>query len=143
MPCAIDLHVARPVGREEMLSTPEPDYRAISQQYAQGGINAVILVNGGAAVAVLSQLGGLKGLADPAAIGWTLICFVIGVFFGLISWVLAFMSTRYVDRFLRGQEASYVRADRYMYAGLLTIACSSGGFLVGCLILAFSYMGQY
>lgn len=142
MPWAIDLHVAGHVGREKMLSTPEPDYRTISQQYAQGGINAVILVNGGAAVAVLSQLANLKGLVEPAAIGWTLICFVCGVFFGLVSWVLAFISTRYVDRRLRDQEATYAMADRYMYCGLLTVACSSGGFLAGCLILAFSYMGQ-
>lgn len=123
------------------MPNPEPDYRTISQQYAQGGINAVILVNGGAAVAVLSQLIGLKDLVDPTAVGVTLICFVFGVFLGVISWIFAFLSTRHVDRFLRRQDQSYEQADRYMLVGLGTIAGSSSLFLVGCLILSFSYMG--
>lgn len=39
------------------------DYREISQEYARGGIKAALFVNGGAAVALLSQVAELGGLS--------------------------------------------------------------------------------
>ena len=85
----------------------ETDYRLISQEYAKGGISAVILVNSGAAVALLSQLSSLSDILPAKAVGFAFISFVIGIVFGLLTWVYGFISTRHVDRVLRLQDPNY------------------------------------
>lgn len=74
------------------------DYREISQQYAQGAIQAGIILNGGAAIAVLSQATRLisVGLAGP--LRFAMLCWILGTFFAAVTWVLAFSSTRLVDK---------------------------------------------
>jgi hypothetical protein len=63
------------------------DFREISQGYAQGAIRAVILINSGAAVALLSQLSLLVPEVGARAIGIAFICFVFCVL--CLVWRLA------------------------------------------------------
>jgi len=103
------------------------DYREISQEYAQGGIKAALTINGGAAIALLTQAAALieKGLASQ--IKWSLYCWAAGVAVSAVTWVLAFMSTRHVDR-SEEQGADVSREIRlsntYMTLGLLSILMS-------------------
>ena len=117
-------------------SVVEADYRTISQQYAQGGINSVILINGGAAAAVLSQFEHLKALMTPLTIGSSMILYALGVLAGTFVWLAGFLSTRHVDRTLRGQNDDYRLADQWMTTGVIAILCSGVFFLLACMVLA-------
>ena len=66
------------------------DYRQISQDYAQGGIKAAILINGAAAIAVLSQLGKLANQGLGMEVVIALVLWGIGVSCGAATWVLCF-----------------------------------------------------
>lgn len=109
----------------------EADYRVISQQYAQGAIKAVILINAGAALAILSQITDLQVILPAWAIGVSLIAYVLGVSLGATAWMFGFMSTRYVDKRIRGEVSDYSESNKWMgYAqiaivsGLLAFVCS-------------------
>lgn len=115
------------------------DYREISQQYAQGGIKAAILLNGGAAIAVLSQAAELmkRGLACEIRIAMLL--WVTGASIAALIWFFAFMSARFVDKSERNpeKERDHIRtSDLYMKWGQYFLAASLGCFLVGCFVLA-------
>lgn len=113
----------------------ETDYREISQEYARGGIRAVILLNSGAAVAVLSQLSSLMKHIDTSVIAFSILAFVMGSTLGGICWLTAFCSTRYVDRYQREQESTLEKADKFMVITGLLYLSSTGCFLVGCVSL--------
>lgn len=115
------------------------DYREISQQYAQGAIKAVILVNGGAAVAVLSQVSTLLRLFDHQMVGYALLAFLVGISSGLVTWLFGFFSTRHVDIAEQSETPDYRVANLFQGLGsfflILGIAC----FLGGGSILAISF----
>ena len=118
------------------------DYREISQTYAKGAINTAMIVNAGAAVALLSQLGelmdnGLIGVVRPAMEVWT-----FGIAAAAFAWVAGFTSTRYVDRSEREPKklTDHLRmANALMFAGMLLVAMSIGCFLYGCGHIAGSF----
>ncbi|WP_323781566.1 hypothetical protein [Leisingera sp.] len=118
----------------------ETDFRAISQDYAQGAIRASILINGGAAVALLSQLTNLSTALPKWAVGWAMVAFVAGVSAGALTWLFGFLSTRHVDRTLRGQDLDYSRANAWMVAAEVGVLVAVLLFLIGCLLLAFNFM---
>ncbi|MEI2384970.1 hypothetical protein [Breoghania sp. JC706] len=122
------------------MELPQDSYREFSQEYAKGGIRAVIFVNGGAAVATLSQLTALSNLFPKSAIGIALISFIIGILFGVLTWVAGFISNRHVDRKLRNQEKTYLSADIWMYIGIFLSLLSISAFAFGCLRLAVAFM---
>ncbi len=126
--------------RKEERFLQEADFRAISQDYAQGAIRAAILVNGGAAVALLSQLTQLSASLPRWAIGWAFVAFVAGAGLGAVTWLLGFLSTRHVDRTLRGQNPDYTLANAWMVAAEIAIITAIVSFLAGCLLLAFSFL---
>ena len=118
------------------------DYREISQEYAQGGIKAALLINGGAAVALLSQAAEVAhaGMADSATSA--MIVWAFGVFAAAGAWLVAFMSTRYVDKSEREEnktEAHLKTADIFMNVGLGLIAASLICFLVGSISIAYGF----
>jgi len=118
----------------------EANYRTISQQYAQGAIRSVILINGGASVAILSQLSPLNDFLPVWSISYALVAFVVGVSLGVIGWICGFLSARYVDKYLRNQVPSYSKADWWQGIGLLVLFVGLGAFLFGCLLLACQLM---
>ncbi len=115
------------------------DYREISHEYAHGGIKAALLVNGGAAVALLSQV---ADLAKPGISGNTasaMVVWAIGVLAAAAAWLFAFISTRYVDKSERETtktEAHIKTSNIWMYVGLGSVVVSLLCFLVGSITLA-------
>jgi membrane protein YqaA with SNARE-associated domain len=71
------------------------DYRELSQGYARAAINAAILINGGAAIATLSQL---EKFGAAVSVRVALVAWALGVLGGAVTWVLGFISTRLVDK---------------------------------------------
>lgn len=116
------------------------DYREISQHYAQGAIKAIILVNGGAAVAVLSQMKDLSTLLPLWSIGLSLILFVLGVAVGSGCWIVGFAATRYADRAVLGQDPDYSIANKWMHFGEALTVIGVLFFASGALLLAFTFM---
>ena len=111
------------------------DYREISQAYAKGAITTAMAINGGAAIAVLSQFTSLAELLGTKTVAVTLLVYSFGVLFAAATWILAFLSTRYVDRVHHGQDPDYSRSDNFMHGGLIAIAASLVTFLIGALVL--------
>ena len=119
------------------------DYRELSQQYAQGGIRTTVLLNGGAAIALLSQLGSLLSAGLGGSVTGPMILWALGTFAGAAAWVPAFVSTRFVDKHEREQEPNdhLTTSNKYMTAGLWCVAISLLLFLAGCSLLACSLQG--
>lgn len=115
------------------------DYRDISQQYAQGAIKAVTLLNGGAAVALLSQVSSLLTTPLASAIRIPMTLWAFGTALGGAVWILGFLSTRHVDKSERelGLEGvNLTISNRHMYTGVLVLIASLACFLAGCIYLA-------
>lgn len=113
------------------------DYREISQEYAKEAIKAAMLINGGAAVALLTQATALldKRLADEAA--GAMIWWALGLGLATLTWVLAFGSTRYVDKYEDEEHAPHLEtSNRLMFSGLVAILVSLACFGIGCVVLA-------
>ena len=95
------------------------DYREISQTYARGGINAMFTLNGGAAIALLTQVGELmkQGLADE--VGDAMFYWACGAAIAAFTWMLAFISTRYVDKDLEEPGKDHIFwSNLLMYLGI-------------------------
>ena len=120
------------------------DYREISQDYAQGAIKATLLVNGGAAVAVLSQLSDFIELELSYATAVAILLWSIGIILGALTWLIAFFSTRHVDRSERSIGAEVDEelrlSDRYMYIGILLLVVSFMLFLLGVVLVVSSIL---
>lgn len=114
------------------------DYREISQQYARGAIKAVILLNGAAAIAVLSQFTALQEYAGPTTIACAILIYVLGTAVGALTWVFGFLSARHVDRAILEQEPDYKNANRFQLLGVISIVLSLVLFLMGALILVYA-----
>jgi hypothetical protein len=115
------------------------DYREISQEYARGGIKAVILLNGGAAVAVLSQIGGLPPHIATSAAN-SMMLWAIGTALGAIGWIMAFYSTRYVDKWQDEQDDRHRKTSNlFQVLGLICVGASVALFLIGSICLAAAF----
>lgn len=113
------------------------DYREISQGYAKEAIKAAMLINAGAAVALLTQATELldRGLADEAASA--MIWWASGLGLATLTWVLAFGSTRYVDKYEDEKHAPHLTtSNRLMFSGIAAILVSLACFGIGCTVLA-------
>lgn len=113
------------------------DYRAFAQQYAQGGIKASILLNAGAAVAVLSQAVDLIDRGITSELHLAMILWVVGMLCASLVWVCGFLSTRAYDESVR-QSRDGLRhwSNWVMVFGLVLIIASLGCFAGGCWSLA-------
>lgn len=111
------------------------DYREISQHYAQGAIKAVVLLNSGALVASLSQLDSVFKLAPPEVYAISAASWLVGTALGAVVWILAFTSTRHVDKAERGETNSYAKADFWMAIGTIVWLVSLCLFCFGGLII--------
>jgi hypothetical protein len=123
------------------------DYRELSQQYAQGAIKAALLINAGAAVAVLSQVSKLLEIKSGGIVNYltcSLIMWASGTVIAVFSWMFAFASTRYVDK--SEQEPTlkigYLQtSDCWMYAAVAAVLLSLLLFISSCIILAIAFQG--
>ena len=120
------------------------DYREISQEYAQGAIKACILINAGAAAALLTQSAKFIEMNKPgltAGLTCSMLLWAVGTVTAISVWMLAFFSTRYVDKSERENALSsrHLRtSNSFMYAAFVAIVASIVLFLIGCFTLALS-----
>jgi hypothetical protein len=118
------------------------DYREISQAYAKEGIKAAMLVNGGAAVALLTQLNAFDGDDSKTAFEFALLAWAWGLLFAAVTWMVAFLATRYVDKGdleLDRMRAHLRTSDILMYVGLALVAISFACFIIGCYSIASAF----
>ncbi|WP_338550838.1 hypothetical protein [Roseovarius phycicola] len=111
------------------------NYREISQGYAKGAITAALAINGGAAIAVLSQFKDLATLINTKTIACVLLIYSFGVVFAAVTWLLGFLSARHADRTQRGQDETYEISDKYMTLGFVAVALSLMCFIAGAIVL--------
>ena len=119
------------------------DYRQESIENARGAIKAVTLLNGGAAVALLTQISTIKseiaGAVLTAMAWWS-----VGLALAACAWVAAFLSTRYVDKWLDEKEDAHrVTSNNAQYTGIGMILGSILCFVIGCMLLAAGFHGAY
>ncbi|HZG27458.1 MAG TPA: hypothetical protein VE079_03265 [Ensifer sp.] len=118
------------------------DYREISQQYAQKGIIGAFVLNGLAAITLLSQASALIERGIAGEIAHTLYWWAGGTLVATFTWIIAFISTRYVDKSER-ETSHRVRfetiSDRWMLAGLATFIISLLCFAFGSITLGLSF----
>ncbi|WP_323008561.1 hypothetical protein [Paracoccus sp. (in: a-proteobacteria)] len=115
------------------------DYREISQQYAQEGIKAAAVLNGGAAIALLTQTADLLEKGYGQQVADSLELWAAGLTASAVTWIIAFLSTRHVDRSEepgRNREKELLTSDRYMLIGLLLFCVSIGFFVWGACALS-------
>jgi len=115
------------------------DYRDISQEYAQDAIKAAFTLNGGASIAILSQISNLKGNITDLVLGLVLLFWCFGVTLSTITWGLGFYLTRYVDKSERENDISgdlINTANDYMAWGFGCIFASIAAFFLGAVLLA-------
>ena len=115
------------------------DYREISQVYAKSAINGVIIVNAGAATALLTQLSKLIELQAVQVIVVPLLCWTTGISIGLATWLVAFVSARFVDksqRELNQEGKNLFLANLCMYLAMLFVASALGCFVAGAYFLS-------
>lgn len=87
-------------------------------------------LNGGAAIAVLTQTRDLTEMGLQSQLRDSLVIWAVALFAASLVWIVAFLSARYVDREELG------RADFYMYLGLFFLSLSFLAFLLGVITLA-------
>ena len=67
-------------------------------------------------------------------------CWTTGVFVGAFTWLVAFASTRYVDKYEDEKNAHHLLvSNRYMTAAMLLFVLSVTPFLVGCILIAMAF----
>ncbi|MGC4407276.1 hypothetical protein ACQKP1_10435 [Allorhizobium sp. NPDC080224] len=116
------------------------DYREISQAYAQSGINAGFILNGGAAVACLSQFADLYPLEllDKFTVG--MLAWAGGVFLAALVWAIAFVSARYVDKADDESNQQHIEtSNKWMFAGLILVLMSYVCFVGGVISIALQF----
>lgn len=115
------------------------DYRAISQEYAQGAIKAAALLNSGAAVAVLAQLKDLPGHMGTA-MKISMVLWIVGAILASLAWSMAFGATRYVDKAADEKVPAHITtANRFQTAALVMIYSAFLLFGLGAVSLALAY----
>ena len=98
---------------------------------ALAGIQAAMLLNGGAAVAILALIGSLAGapsasIVDVSTLKWSLLIFGFGVFTAACTYMIGFWAQ---DELIRDPNST--RNERMKRAGSSVIAVSLMLFLLG------------
>ena len=118
-------------------------YREISQEYAQGGIKALLTLNGGAAVALLTQLKDLSSFGSTVT--YALSFWALGTVLSAMTWMLAFSATRHFDEWEKSEWRCSKHKDtgnRYQCAGLTVWIAAVIVFGLGCGSLAVGFQTQ-
>lgn len=123
------------------------DERMMAQEFGREGIKALMLANGGAAVALLSQAAKLMEMKLGDDVAYALLIWALGLALAITCWWAGFLSLRYADRANevkdrpREHDAEIILSDRYLYAGQILFVLSLLAFKAGCFTLAQSILG--
>ena len=107
---------------------------------ANAGIQAAMLLNGGAAVAILALMGNLatstrNPIVDVLAIKWSLLAFGFGAFLAAAAYFVGYLVQGALAR-----EPENAKAHRSRSIGVVMVAGSFLLFLVGLVIAAMSML---
>lgn len=122
------------------------DERTMAQEYGREAIKAIMLINGGAAVALLSQAAKLIELKLGDDVAYALGAWAAGLILGVLCWLAGFMSLRFVDRANEAQAepesyaAEIAVSNRFLHAGEVMFVLSLTAFGAGCALLASSIL---
>ena len=119
------------------------DYRQEAIENARGAIKAGFLLNGGAAVAMLTQLSSIPQVIAGAVLT-SMLWWCVGLASATLAWVAAFLSTRYVDKWQdENDDRHRITSNNAQYAGVILILGSVVAFLIGSVWLAAGFHGAY
>ncbi|MFK4823746.1 hypothetical protein ACI0FM_02945 [Paenochrobactrum sp. BZR 588] len=122
------------------------DYREISQSYARAAVNTSVILNGGAAIALMNQMSSLIGSGFGPIIFWPITLWAAGAFLAGITYPVAFLSSRYVDKSERepSKEAAHIKiADKLMLAGLISNVLSFLLFAAGTIKISYEFKALF
>lgn len=107
------------------------------KEYTCNGLKALLLLNGGAAVAILAFLGNIinsyyeKWLFGMA---WRLMFFSLGSFFATIAWLFSYTSQTYYNA-ATGDTDKITKGDFWRYITILSVIIGGILFLIGGFII--------
>ncbi len=110
------------------------NHRDLMQQYAQGSIRSTLVVNGAAAIVVLSQLSSLPQAIPLNLAGLSVLLFALNIGLGLTLWIIAFEATRR-KALAHRNVAALAKARAYHRAGAGLILVIIAIFLTACALL--------
>lgn len=120
--------------------------RTMAHEYGKEAIKALILVNGGAAVALLSQAAKLIEMKLGDDVAYALGVWAFGLIVAVLCWLAGFLSLRFADRakdYTAEAEkfaAEITVSNRFLYTGQFLFLVSLVAFGVGCAVLANSIL---
>lgn len=107
-------------------------------QFAQALWKSLMLVNGGAIVAILTFIGNTKITVDPASIWWAMACFVVGLAATMFSTLAAYICQsgymRGSAESLFGEDTPTNQGEGWEWAAIAGIGAGIACFLVGSFI---------
>ncbi|MBB4121311.1 hypothetical protein [Martelella radicis] len=95
------------------------------RSFARGGLTAVVTVNSGALVALVSQLSSLKDPSNGPCLKASFICWVAGIVLGLLAWATAAAAAQSFA------NEKYRREAFFAAAGFLLFFLSILSFIAG------------
>lgn len=114
-------------------------YKNISQDYAKTGIKSVALLNGGAVVALITQLSALSSIAGPVLLAGVL--WILGVSLAAAAWFAGHLAAQCVLVFERDDaDAMLDRSYWWMHVSIATVLGGLICFMTGALGL---FIGFY
>lgn len=120
--------------------------RTMAQEYGREGIRALMLVNGGAAVALLSQAAKLIELRLGDDVARALLIWTVGLMLAVLCWFVGFLSLRFADRAqdFAGDQKKSIRetaiSNVFLVLGEALFLLSLIAFGAGCMRLAQSIL---
>ncbi|MBC7145587.1 MAG: hypothetical protein H5U24_09305 [Thioclava marina] len=112
---------------------PPSLYNEIAQGYAKVTIQTVALVNGGAMVAVASQLPVIYQLSLTSAAIWSMYLWGAGLLLACLAGMFGFFSARHVA------EDDLASSNIYLRLGLIAVIISILAFATGAIRLAIAF----
>lgn len=116
------------------------DYREITQEYAKGAIKAVMLLNAGAALAILSQFSSIVTVSNSDAVKCAMIAWIVGILFGFFTWVGGYVATIEFGNYYQSREGegptnetAFKKGNFYTRTTTVLLFISLLLFVAGCL----------
>ena len=108
-------------------------FRAVIE-FSLAGVKVVVLINGGAAIAILALVGHLysvQGQGDPASFAPALLIFAFGVFLGAVGAVCAYVAQHEFTREVQLDQDVLPWGRRAQVIGIVAVSLAVFCFLVG------------
>lgn len=118
------------------------DPRTMAQEYGREGIRALMIINGGAAVGLLSQASELINMQLGDDVASALLAWATGLVLAVVCWLFGFLSLRHLDRSTENEAThsnEITLSNRYLFSGQIAFVLSLAAFVAGSVLLAKSF----